>query len=564
MPDDVPLPDINSPLPSDNPPAPPSKTSFLHRFTKIKLQTRLHIFVTLFSLLSIILTATAFASQNLSILSQAAGFPRSISLRVGDKGSVQCPGGELAISWTTANSKKSVTVACVKPTSTPSSSGSPSPMPSGMVMTSPTPVPNGTAAGGGFGVGNGDGLAVGINLAKFNQVKADAAKGIYDRPCTAAEHDDTKWHGLVNVEAKCHYDHEHGDDPNYVNDIFGEPGVWFNKPGQSISYPWQTFALPSTTTEQEALASSGTEGQKENNLKHEGYYWIVRRNQTCDGGTYCITDFRTEVHFMSSHHNEVGSRWHSFAFEGRLCKDPKDASTCGIYRTGGWVDHRQLVITNSPSDDCWTTINGLKEGKTVNGKIIAVPNDSQFRNINSEGLTDEFRCHKNVTEAMVKAMPNGSTNNTVAEWWAAGASDFRYVVKVFDPISNVDPTNPTGVTAANVPFCKQGDPTCRWNNSLITASQGYTTQIYADADTNGDGKTDFTQGKRYMNRFGGSNSSCTTAGLDCIPLILDKVPLAPNGGNQRYSNKQCDSCSLVDHDLTPVGVPSWIQWFYRK
>jgi hypothetical protein len=83
-----------------------------------------------------------------------------------------------------------------------------------------------------FGVGRGDGLEIGINLANLNQVRADINAGVYDRPCTAAEHDPNKWHTLINVEAKCHYDHHHGDDPNYVNDIFGEPGAFFGKPGK--------------------------------------------------------------------------------------------------------------------------------------------------------------------------------------------------------------------------------------------------------------------------------------------------------------------------------------------
>jgi hypothetical protein len=87
-------------------------------------------------------------------------------------------------------------------------------------------------------------LEIGVDLDSLAEIKADIAEGLYDRPCTEAEHDRLAWHLLVNPELKCHYDHQHGDDPNLVNDIFGPPGEWFDQPGQSISYPWQTFKAP--------------------------------------------------------------------------------------------------------------------------------------------------------------------------------------------------------------------------------------------------------------------------------------------------------------------------------
>ena len=98
-----------------------------------------------------------------------------------------------------------------------------------------------------FGTGRGDGLEIGINMGNLNRVRADINAGVYDRPCTAAEHDPNAWHTLVNTQARCHYDHMHGDDPNYVNDIFGAPGAWFGASSQQITYPCQPFKLSSTT-----------------------------------------------------------------------------------------------------------------------------------------------------------------------------------------------------------------------------------------------------------------------------------------------------------------------------
>jgi hypothetical protein len=146
---------------------------------------------------------------------------------------------------------------------------------------------------GGLGVGNFPGLEVGINLDAVAQIRAEASTGVYDRACTAEEHDPYRWHPLVNTELKCHYNHHHGDDPNYVNDIFGAPGEWFGVNHQSLSYPWQTFPTDDRYASPESAAAAG---MMENQMKHEGYMWIVRRNQPCPNqGEGCTTDFRLQL-----------------------------------------------------------------------------------------------------------------------------------------------------------------------------------------------------------------------------------------------------------------------------
>src|SRR4051812_27180024 len=67
------------------------------------------------------------------------------------------------------------------------------------------------APSGGFGIGRNQGLETGINTTAFNAVRADINAGVYDRPCQPDESDPNKWHSLVNVEKKCHYDHQHND-----------------------------------------------------------------------------------------------------------------------------------------------------------------------------------------------------------------------------------------------------------------------------------------------------------------------------------------------------------------
>src|SRR5690606_38471775 len=305
-----------------------------------------------------------------------------------------------------------------------------------MILLSIALIPSVSAQSGGFGVGSGHGLEIGINLPVLDQVRADIAAGLYDRACTAAEHDPTKWHTLVNVEAKCHYDHHHGDDPNYVNDIFGEPGAWFQSPGQSISYPWQTF--PAKTATESNAAYLGT-GAMENEAKHEGYYWVVRRDQPCNSRDrqFCVKDFRVQFHgIMHAHGASV--RWHSISAEVRACRNVNDVSTCGIVRTGGWMDHGRLHVIDAAAVGNRAVCAFDAPANLFHH--IPLPVDSQYFpfQTNSNPL-DEERCHPQLTPQMIEAGPRTGNvgDGPKAEWWVHGASDFRFQVQVANPIGNI-------------------------------------------------------------------------------------------------------------------------------
>src|SRR3989344_687899 len=432
---------------------------------------------------------------------------------------------------------------------------------------SPTPIPTATPnpdviAIGGLGIGSGDGLEVGINLAAFNDLKTRATNGEFSRECSSAEHDPKKWHTLVNEEAGCHYDHHHGDDPNYVNDIFGEPGGWFGNSGQSISYPWQTFVLPADATRQQAMAQSGTEGQKENDLKHEGYFWVVRKDQPCDEKGYCVKDFRVQYHFHGT--MDAAIKMHSMSAEIRACKDVNDPSTCGIVRTGGWVDHGQLLVM--PSDkQCWIERNSNDDHTKF---VVPLPNDHQFGIGNFNLLIDEFRCHKELTASEISKGPKYTGGSAPNEWWIHGASDFRFQLLVFDPMSNVI-KNGDGTINTNTYFCGMDQANCPWNQLVATMRMAYILGVnsYFVQDYVKDGKAMLPLGKRYITRFGGINNSCTAPGLDCVPIEYNNLPLSvdPGKGLAGFSHKACEnsSCPRVDHDITPTGQPSWISWFYR-
>jgi len=390
-------------------------------------------------------------------------------------------------------------------------------------------------------------LEVGVDLDSLAEIKADIAGGLYDRPCTEAEHDRMTWHLLVNPESKCHYDHQHGDDPNLVNDIFGPPGEWFGQPGQSISYPWQTFKAQ---TAYEANDAYVADQQMENDLKHEGYGWVVRRDQPCDNGN-CITDFRLQYHGVFGAMGAV-VRYHSYSFEARVCADAAETDSCGIIRNGGWADFGRL----------FTTDGAVSCEHQVDEVFIDVAADTLYFPIDRPDARDEIRCHP--TLASLPAYPS---NQPVAEWWAHSPGDrVRFQLRSFDPLGNIDPNNPGEWHL----FCAMDETDCRYNQSIMSVFIGYTLGVpeyLADVrlDADRDGRTEYTG---YSDRWGYPADDCTEPGLDCVPVEYSDVllNLYPDSNDvpreARYQHEICNECPKVDYDLAPAGE-KWITWFYR-
>ncbi len=421
----------------------------------------------------------------------------------------------------------------------------------------------------GLGVGSGHGLEVGINLPALQQIRAEIAQGLYNRPCAPEEHDPNVWHTLVNVERKCHYDHHHGDDPNYVNDIFGPPGEWFGMTGRSLSYPWQTF--PATHAYESNAAYIGS-GRMENEAKHESYYWIVRRDQPCNtpNRQFCVKDFRVQVH-GDLHAEGAATRWHSMSAEVRVCRDVNNLSTCGIIRTGGWMDHGRLFDMDPMRDAARRVLCGHAGEDAGLLRHIPLPVDTQYFPLPTQGvLIDENRCHPLLTGQMVLNGPSAGLagDGPKAEWWAHGASDFRYQLQVNNPISNVRETAPGSSRLVDEFFCRPEDPGCRWNQSLITIRLQYIVPInsyYVGGFVRNGIVNLRLSDRRFIDRFGGLNPSCAAVGLDCIPIEYSNVHLSTNLGQglAGFSHTPCEACEKVNYDLSPPGQ-QWITWFYRK
>lgn len=144
-----------------------------------------------------------------------------------------------------------------------------------------------------------------------------------------AQHDPSVWHSLWNSQLGCHYDHEHGANPNAMASylISGTAITYGNieaYTGVQLGYLWQTTG--------------------ENTYKHTGYHILSAVNLPCEQQNYlympanqrkCVRSFRIVAHVDHATREGIG-RFHSFSAEVEGCN--RNYTVCGIIRTGGIND----------------------------------------------------------------------------------------------------------------------------------------------------------------------------------------------------------------------------------
>lgn len=386
----------------------------------------------------------------------------------------------------------------------------------------------------------------GMAPATYAKIAADAATGAFDRECTAAEHDPTQWHTLINYAAGCHYDHMHGDNPHAVNDIFGPVGASFGV-NQSISYPWQTYAAgPDGSPVRDPDGSLALE----NEYKHAGYFWVVRRGQCANGDpSYCVDAFRIQVHASVMGR---ATRWHSYSAEIRACTDGRNPATCNNAQIGGWIDTFALFAPNytdfSAGALCDNAFNAAYFGD--DSQINDFGMSGQFYPRNDPDLQDEQRCHRRLPAGFVQSNPNGAPYGATApaEWWHHTPWDFRYNVLFYDPFAETDRDGNLTM------YCAAGDASCRWTQSRFTLNVDYVFPVMSwHAGFAG-----------WVTPLGDYGQGCTEAGPNCIWADYSRV--SRNPGDLGYLHTRDGEGNPAetqpfDHDITPAGRPSWIDWF---
>jgi hypothetical protein len=258
----------------------------------------------------------------------------------------------------------------------------------------------------------------------------------------------------------------------------------------------------------------------------------------------CVTDLRIQYHFHGTMDAPV--RYHSTSAELWLCLDKQDAATCGIYRTGGWMDMGRLFTTQAGNLSC---DHGSR------GTFVPLPDETRFGPFERIDSRDELRCHPMVAD--LSRLPRQDA--TMAEWWGhiPAENGLRYQLRVHDMMGNIDPRSPNSVPGY---FCSESEPSCKFTSSTVSIILGYTQSL----------RTGFGPGTHtiYLNRWGDRVSDCAESGVDCVPQALENVQanLDYNGDGRaeeaRYFHTPCWDCTRTDYNIAPAGE-QWVTWFYR-
>ena len=343
-------------------------------------------------------------------------------------------------------------------------------------------------------------------------------------------HDPISWHSVFDANRNCWYDHEHGDKPDTVDDVFGTS--YFAKAGGEISYPWQTVSTMSMNNGQEMT-------MYENSLypdgKHEGYKWFVRKNMLINGSCvtpfseWCVSDVRSIVHFIGSE-LDANIQVHSSYTEARVCPKGLTATNtnCGIVRHGGWTNYGNFEL---------------------DGTVIPNPNSNH-------DPANGRRIHYNQTG-----------NKNFSTWYPTGALLAASAVQTADlwDYYNAGPALPlngvsqcTGLASVNNFDVSENQSvyatTCSNNNSRRQLHG-----VFGIVPANWDGFDGSVDGRAnragYTTRYGALTNNCTTPGTDCVPFEVSNMPV---GVQFQYRDDGYEGKGLVNaahpfNPSTPIG-----------
>jgi hypothetical protein len=312
-------------------------------------------------------------------------------------------------------------------------------------------------------------------------------------------HDPRVYHSLWDSARGCHYDHHHGDDPHALDDLLGTD--LFAKMGGEISYPWQT----------------SSQAGLENDLKHAGYFWHVRRDIPCDGvPSPCISAFRVLVHQHPTD-RDATVQYHSYAFEFRT-------SDGGYGLFGGWADFGDLhapegtVVLNVP--DNHDSYRGGGAGRHKQHAVEGGPRAPSF-----------------IWYGASRGLPPGQN----------GPRGFVTLsVSIQDPWDWTDPANPSR-TDDYVCHGHVSADACRSNGTNMRPHlMGFNVDTrFPFIDADGNGQVDF---EGYADRYGQpypDGGGCSAYGVDCAPVVM-------RGLRYGYNYETADVATALssrDHDI---------------
>ena len=314
-----------------------------------------------------------------------------------------------------------------------------------------------------------------------------------------ASHDPTIYHGLVDEEKGCHYDHTHNASPytSALWDLYREV-IGPNE----ISNPWQT--------------------PHENERKHQAYKYAVWPSNIAAPGIcvqdihgtgtpadsrYCIVDFLLQYHASPAF--GMGTRFHSFA--GCFSLKTGIEGGAGEACFGGWSDYLKLmlpykdptgdVINLAPLDPVLREEQyGIGSAPYLAARPFSYCSQAEHtveRDLASHGVINH-------------SWNSGSDEGDSEDFEGAYGSRVQFDFTGLDAWGGICPQDPTQIIRVdNCPHC---------NNSQARIYE----IVVRIPDLNGDGS--HVRFRGYTNLLGNIDESCVEPGPECAPAYIDAMP----------------------------------------
>lgn len=339
--------------------------------------------------------------------------------------------------------------------------------------------------------------------------------------CPDSAHSNGTYHSLWNSQLKCHYDHEHGQDPS--DDRITETFPGFNLRLLSGGF---------------TVGHTNPSSSMENTHKHGGFKWqfMPRHPETCagfEGATNGVNGSAIQVHGFGDYNMELMGRIHSSSALLRMCNQANPTDYGYLY-TVQFQDYGQIVspyqgdiipfpFTPNPAYDPargpYLTIDCV--GQKAPGERGACR--TSLEQVLSRGLN---------ANSNWSAKPTGSTNINNP----LGSTLFNVFFRLRDTYQLIDWSDKTH------PFtykwlCSEDegdtyDPEgCEYNNSTIQVHE-LAGKIPTSWDNlqgfDSDSRTGRITATGYTDRYGTLKTSCTTPSVgangdrngDCFPIKM--------------------------------------------
>lgn len=325
-------------------------------------------------------------------------------------------------------------------------------------------------------------------------------------------HDPRKWHGLHDPANNCYYDHEHGQDPHALDDVFGT-AIYQTMGGFELGYPWQT-----------SMTMADGHIMMENDVwpagKHQGYKIFTREDLPCRsvfGSQLCVTDVRIWAHFVGSELDANAQR-HSFYGEARVC-EVANPTRCGIIRAGRHQDFGTIILDGQP----------LGEGVCrTNGKL-------HYNTTGNRNFVTWYPCDDQVLSVSVQS-------SDTWDYFTAGAMP-RNGISLCTGLSSANNYDLAENRRVYANTCGNDNSKRQLHGLFGTTPSSITGATVANG---------LISYKGFTNRFGQIVQGCASAAPDCIPYELQNVPA---GKSLQYRD---DFFTDQPAKNMPPGVPAQV------